>query len=818
MEYVSGDQGRTQHGQGWPRDSAVLLGVLAALLVAFQYKTLAKLSVLGARVRYAGFLHFVRDIRQQVSLDWLDGALGCAIVVAFALLIVLEVWRRSLSSFLEAALDTERRAVIAVALSSLVLVRFYLATGDLVWAGDAPAHISYAWIASRSFSLGEVPIWTNYFGAGSPFLQFYGFLFFYIVGLVSLILRDPYLSVKVAMASGHVLSGVGMYLFVRRLCGSRRAGLVAGLGYVLSFWHTQQVLIMGRLPLSVFYGLLPWPFYFTERLRFAPGRALSVVGGGLSLGLLAFAHPGYAFWATVMLMLYAVVRVIGSGGRLCTRSVIVCTIVLIASGVVFGAYLTLPMLTERSATDLGLGIDHSAFPDPMWQQLLFWSNGRFRLLLPYESREHWYGGYLGISLIALAAVGLVCSAFFRRFRRTGLPILAGLALSLFLVFGYRLPALQSLDVVRALQAGRYLLFVVFFLAAAAGVGAAGLFAIRRQSSPSRILSVLLLILMVDLGATTFQQPYDPQGGGAWDEFMSFSFYSDLKEESDKYEQGELPEYRVFHATGTMHRPLVVSWLVPRTGMPIFGGAYTELPAAHHAFCHPLEKLLNPILEQGGPPAEVPSHLASGAYLLNTKGLIAVIRDEKTEEWECRKWRYQATTPVVFSPRIKGYRYLDGEVPRVPSDEEFLDLIEAIGVDIGTRSCEAILLADYEGEEDLGTSPRTVVSEHRVWNQRMEMRVYVSEPCFARLAYAYYPYLDMTVDGRPAVPLQTAGRFIALRLEAGEHRIVLAPRLSPLRRGLLAVDMGLLIAGAVVVYRARRRRSQSTGRGQVEDHR
>ena len=40
--------------------------------------------------------------------------------------------------------------------------------------------------------------------------------------------------------------------------------LLAGLAYVLSFWHTQQVLIMGRLPLSLFYALLPLPFYFWE--------------------------------------------------------------------------------------------------------------------------------------------------------------------------------------------------------------------------------------------------------------------------------------------------------------------------------------------------------------------------------------------------------------------------------------------------------------------------------------------------------------------------------------------------------------------------
>ena len=72
------------------------------------------------------------------------------------------------------------------------------------------------------------------------------------------------------MAGTHIISGIGMYFFVGNLCQSRRAGFIAGLGYVLCFWHTQQVLIMGRLPLSLFYALLPWPFYAVESMIRSP--------------------------------------------------------------------------------------------------------------------------------------------------------------------------------------------------------------------------------------------------------------------------------------------------------------------------------------------------------------------------------------------------------------------------------------------------------------------------------------------------------------------------------------------------------------------
>ena len=189
----------------------------------------------------------------------------------------------------------------------LFCARFYFARGGLAWAGDANFHIGYAWIASQAFSQGEIPIWTNYFGTGGPYCQFYGFLFFYLTGAVNLLFSDLEFSLKFVMGVSHVFSGIGMYLFVRTLF-NRQAGFIAALAYVMCVWHTQQVLIMGRYPLSVFYALLPFPFYFFERLRVRTHRLAYAMGGGLTLGMLAFTHPGYAFWATVLLGLYVCLR------------------------------------------------------------------------------------------------------------------------------------------------------------------------------------------------------------------------------------------------------------------------------------------------------------------------------------------------------------------------------------------------------------------------------------------------------------------------------------------------------------------------------
>ncbi len=248
---------------------------------------------------------------------------------------------------------------------------------------------------------------------------------------MNLAFQAPFWSTKLVLGAAHALSGLGAYLFVRRLTGSRQAGFAAGLAYVLGFWHTQQVLIMGRLPLSLFYALLPLPFYFWEGLRKNSNPLSQAIGGGAFLG----------------------------------------------------AYLTVPMVVERGLTGLHAGFYMSDFPVPTWRHLLFWSNHRFRL---FQAQDHWYGGYLGASLVAIAVWGLVRTVRTERAeaRAAGFPVGLCLIGSLLLVFGYRWPVLKTLGVVQAMNASRYLLFVVFFVAVLVGLFTAARAAGRNAPSGS----------------------------------------------------------------------------------------------------------------------------------------------------------------------------------------------------------------------------------------------------------------------------------------------------------------------------------------------
>jgi hypothetical protein len=133
------------------------------------------------------------------------------------------------------------------------------------------------------------------------------------------------------------------------------------------------------------------------------------------------------------------------------------------------------------------------------------------------------------------------------------------------------------------------------------------------------------------------------------------------------------------------------------------------------------------------------------------------------------------------------------------------IITRTSVRLEDRTCDRILVRGLESEIDLGTTPSIEIVAHEVDHQRVDLKVDVSAPCYARLSYAYFPFLEVTVDGKPVEVLETAGCFIALKLEPGEREIALQARLSPLRRGLLWIGLAASLGMGALVVREKYRK-------------
>ena len=234
--------------------------------------------------------------------------------------------------------------------------------------------------------------------------------------------------------------------------------------------------------------------------------------------------------------------------------------------------------------------------------------------------------------------------------------------------------------------------------------------------------------------------------------------------------------------------------------PVMYALRTTLAVAQHAdafAAHPLRDLL-----------------LRGVRLLNTRIVVATTRsaaDGFVVEID--------SSPVVVSPRIVPFQ----PEPATPEDmnsevghmlklgqldsrmqfsiKNGLHMVQGMGLDPVRNVCERILVGVDRKAISLGTAPDVEVLEHTVGHHDARLRIRLTEAGFVRLAY--FPFLEVTVDGSTVVPIETADRFIALKLEEGEHEIVIEARLSPLRRTLLSLALaGFVVVGAFA-WRERR---------------
>ena len=117
----------------WPRDIIAILSALSALLIYSQYTTLLKFAVLRPAHRYASLAIFIPVLKRHVQLEMADAIVVSLIFAALVTIIVLELWKKRLSTFLSKVFETEKRTLFVLVLACLFCARFYFARGGLAW-------------------------------------------------------------------------------------------------------------------------------------------------------------------------------------------------------------------------------------------------------------------------------------------------------------------------------------------------------------------------------------------------------------------------------------------------------------------------------------------------------------------------------------------------------------------------------------------------------------------------------------------------------------------------------------------------------------
>ncbi|MEI6633997.1 MAG: YfhO family protein [Chlamydiota bacterium] len=264
---------------------------------------------------------------------------------------------------------------------------------------------------------GIIPLWNPYQMCGYPFVASWQSAVFYPPNLVFLVL-PAWRAINYSFASHILLAGVGTYLFMRIVSGSRFAALVSGLSFMLSSTLILRV-FAGHLSLVC---AIPW---FPAGLIAAEGwlrtrRGIWAVAGGAAFAMQILAgHPQTAYYSAVSIALYLAIRGLYAprGGR---ASALLRGCVFGAVAAVLGASLAavqlLPgiELVRHSARGASAGAANAGLasfaPENLLTCVMPDAFGDFVSVFCWGRHYLWDEAvYIGILPLALALIALLCA-------------------------------------------------------------------------------------------------------------------------------------------------------------------------------------------------------------------------------------------------------------------------------------------------------------------------------------------------------------------------------------------------------------------------
>ncbi len=240
-----------------------------------------------------------------------------------------------------------------------VLFLFVLSLGamlPLFHQGFFPIHdngqVQRVYEMAKALSDGMFPVrWSQDlgFGYGYPFFNFYSPLIYYISSILYLGGLSAIVSVKVVVGLGILMSGLGMYLLVKKIFNNY-AGLVAGLLYVYAPYHALDIYVRGDMAESFAYALIPFIFYFLIEL-YKTHKWRFVVFSALSYSALILTHNLTALMVTPIILIAAVLLIFQSFSKQDHKTAFYLILVILTS-ILIAAFYWLPSLAEMNLTNV----------------------------------------------------------------------------------------------------------------------------------------------------------------------------------------------------------------------------------------------------------------------------------------------------------------------------------------------------------------------------------------------------------------------------------------------------------------------------------
>lgn len=261
----------------------------------------------------------------------------------------------------------KNRYLLSVLGLSLLPFVFWLTSSDLVHTHDGLVHLPRLFEYYDGLREGIFPVrWAgglNY-NYGLPLFVFI-YHTPYLIGSVFLAFGLGVVNAfKITVLLSFLLSGVFMYLFVRRFFNDEKTAFVVALLYQFAPFHLIDVLIRGSFGEVYAYTFLPLVLYFLSSY-FSSKKIINLLFASVAAGLLIISHNSISLLFFGVCMLF----VLFFGENVRQR---VVGILSLLGGMLISAYYWLPAIIEHKYTlgDVYMQDLYSKHFFPIWKILV----------------------------------------------------------------------------------------------------------------------------------------------------------------------------------------------------------------------------------------------------------------------------------------------------------------------------------------------------------------------------------------------------------------------------------------------------------------
>jgi hypothetical protein len=629
---------------------------------------------------------------------------------------------------------------------------------------------------------GQVPLWNPYLGSGLPILAEAQTGIFYLPAIILYYFLRPEVAFNYLIIFCFVFAALGTYWFGRRI----------GLRPAMAFFSASVFVLSGfmwghlrHVPIITAVVFMPWMFWLTEKILEQPrlifGGLLSIL---VALSFLA-GHLTSTYLIILVLSVYFLLRLGQNFARWQKENM--WPVVLFGTAVLLGMMVASVQLVPSlelisySTRPLG-GTERMVGPLFAWKYLVFFlspyllgdpSRGTWNM----DKENYWENiGYLGILPLLLALLALVFGL--KKQRQVGLPLKFCLTLTLVLTLGLLTPVYRwflgwvpGFSFTRV--PGRFLLFVDFFGAILAGFGLE--MVVRKVVDKWRrvILAAIIFLSVADL--FYFGYPFNavipttyflPPSSAKWlltdnslFRIRTFgkSVWRDIWQASHGW-RGDLSGYMVQRETLPLDYNLLFRLPTPSLVYALVG----------HFSVKRAGELDHYIVQEADREPE-----GRLTKLLGMENIKYLVSPEKHDLPGLEQVAELATDHKDLTIYI--YRNQDW-LPRayfVGKAENFINSQQLLGTML-VGEFEPTKEIFLEGAQDYPPTPgrgEVKIEEYR--DRQIILDTHLEDDGFVVLSDTYYPGWQATVDGKPTEILLANYNYRAVRVGAGNHKIIFA---------------------------------------------